>query len=142
MIRDSFYDLEKAGRVATFFALQFLILSFTLFHYILTYYINHSHYFLKMINKRKKNQSLSQFHCDKKQGIQKELSRVVHRKSCSENMQLIYRRTPMPKCDFNTSAWVFSCKFATYLQNTFSYEDFWRAASDDTAGIWFRTLFI
>ena len=39
---------------------------------------------------------------------------------CSENMQQIYRRIPMPKCDFSkaalqiywnhTSAWVFSCK--------------------------------
>ena len=28
-------------------------------------------------------------------------SRGVLRKSCSENMQQIYRRTPMPKCDFN-----------------------------------------
>ena len=43
-------------------------------------------------------------------------------------MQQIYKRTPMPKSDFNeaakqlywneTSAWVFSCKFATYFQNT------------------------
>ena len=47
-------------------------------------------------------------------------------------MEQIYRRTPMPKCDFNkialhlywnrTSAWVFSCKFAPYFQNTFSQE--------------------
>ena len=29
-----------------------------------------------------------------------------------------------------TSAWVFSCKFATYFQNTFSYEHLWTAASD------------
>ena len=38
----------------------------------------------------------------------------------------------MPKCDFNkvglqlygnhTSAWVFSCKFAAYFQNTFYQE--------------------
>ena len=44
-------------------------------------------------------------------------------------MQQIYRRTLMPKCDFNkvpkqlywnrTSAWVFSCKFAAYFQSTF-----------------------
>ena len=55
-------------------------------------------------------------------------------KRCSENMQQIYRRTPMPKCDFNkvalqlygnrTLAWVFSCEFPTYFQNTFSQEDF------------------
>ena len=41
-------------------------------------------------------------------------------------LQQIYRRTPMPKCDFNkvalqlywkhTSAWVFSCKFDAYFQ--------------------------
>ena len=51
---------------------------------------------------------------------------------CSENMQQIYRRSPMPKWDFNkvpkqlywnhTSAWVFSCKFAVYFQNTFFQE--------------------
>ena len=39
------------------------------------------------------------------------------------------RRTPIPRCDFHkvvkqlywnhTSAWVFSCKFAAYFQNTF-----------------------
>ena len=44
-------------------------------------------------------------------------------------MQQIYRRTLVLKCDFNkavlqlywnrTSAWVFSCKFAAYFQNTF-----------------------
>ena len=32
---------------------------------------------------------------------QKQPSRDVLRKRCSENMQQIYRRTPMPKCDFN-----------------------------------------
>ena len=47
--------------------------------------------------------------------IQKQPSRCVLNKRCSENMQQIYRRTPMPKCDFNkvtlqlywnrTSAW-------------------------------------
>ena len=33
--------------------------------------------------------------------FQKDLSRVVLRKRCSENMQQIYRRTPLPRCDFN-----------------------------------------
>ena len=56
------------------------------------------------------------------------------RERCSEKMQQIYRRTPMPKCDFNkvakqfskqfywnrTLAWVFSTKFAAYFQNIFS----------------------
>ena len=53
----------------------------------------------------------------------------VLRERCSENMQQLYRRIPIPKCDFNkvakqlysnhNSAWVFSCKFATYFWNTF-----------------------
>ena len=78
---------------------------------------------------------------------QKQLSRSVLRKRCSENMQQIYRRTPMPKCDLrtprpkcdftkvakqlywnHTSVWVFSCKFA-YFQNTFPWEHLWVAAS-------------
>ena len=32
---------------------------------------------------------------------QKQPSRDVLRKTRSANMQKIYRRTPMPKCDFN-----------------------------------------
>ena len=57
----------------------------------------------------------------------------------SENMQQIYRKAPMLKCDFNkvalqiyqnhASVWVFSCKFAAYFQNTFSEEHPWAAAS-------------
>ena len=39
-------------------------------------------------------------------------------------MQQIYRRTPMPKCDFNKvalrSTWAFSCKFDAYFRNTFT----------------------
>ena len=58
-----------------------------------------------------------------------------YRKTCSENMQQIYRGTPMPNCDFNNvakhiSAWVFSCKFAAYFQNTFSQKHLWMAASE------------
>ena len=34
----------------------------------------------------------------------KQSSRGVHRKSCSENMQQICRRTPVPKFDFNKVA--------------------------------------
>ena len=57
--------------------------------------------------------------------LQKQPPRGILEKRCSENMQQIYRRTPMPKCDFNKvtkqlywnyiSAWVFSCKFAAYF---------------------------
>ena len=46
----------------------------------------------------------------------------------------------MSKCDFNNvalqlywnriSAWVFSCKFAAYFQNTFFQEHLWVAASE------------
>ena len=63
----------------------------------------------------------------------KQLSIVVLTKRRSENMQQIYRRTPMPKCDFSkvalqlywnrTSTWVFSVNllhiFRTpFLKNT------------------------
>ena len=61
--------------------------------------------------------------------FQKQSSRGVLSKRRLENMQQIYRRTHMLKCDFNkvalqlywnhTSEWMFSCKFAAYLQNTF-----------------------
>ena len=71
---------------------------------------------------------------------QKQSPRGAPRKGCSENMQENYRRTPMPKCDFNkvekqlfwnhTLAWVFSCKFAAYFQNIyFFWEHLWCAAS-------------
>ena len=69
----------------------------------------------------------------------KQPSRGIFIKRCSENMLQIYRRRSMPKCDFNkvalqlywnrNSAWVFSCKFAAYFQNTFSEEHLWTAAS-------------
>ena len=36
--------------------------------------------------------------------VQKQPLRGVLRKRCSENMQQIYRGTPMPKCDFNKVA--------------------------------------
>ena len=61
------------------------------------------------------------------QKFQWQPSKDVFRKRCSENMQQIYRRIFMPKCDFNkvvkqlywihTLAWVFSSKFAAYFQN-------------------------
>ena len=59
---------------------------------------------------------------------QKQTSRGAFKKRCSENIQQIYKRTPMPKCDFNkvTKVWVFSCKFAAYFQSDFSQEHFGR----------------
>ena len=63
------------------------------------------------------------------------------KKRRSKNMQQIYRRTPMLKCDFTkfvlqlywncTLALVFSCKFASYFQNTFLKEHQWRATSEN-----------
>ena len=55
-------------------------------------------------------------------------------------MQQIYKRTPMPKCDFNkaalqfyrnhTSAWLLPSEFAAYFQITFCKEHLRRAASE------------
>ena len=63
---------------------------------------------------------------------QKQSSASVLKKRHSENIQQIYRRTPMPNCDFNkvskhlywnhTSALVFYCKFAEYFQNTRQFQ--------------------
>ena len=36
--------------------------------------------------------------------LQKQPFRGALSKRCSENMQQMYRRTPMPKCDFNKVA--------------------------------------
>ena len=41
--------------------------------------------------------------------IHKQPSWGVLRKRCSENMQQIYKRTPVPKCDFNKIAKQLSC---------------------------------
>ena len=59
----------------------------------------------------------------------KQPSRGVLRKRSFRNMHQIYRRTPMPKCDFNKVA-LLSCKFVAYFQNTFSKEHLSTAASD------------
>ena len=82
--------------------------------------------------------------------IQKQSPTGVSRRRCSENMQQIYRRTPMSKCDFSKvalqlywnhiSVWVFSCHFAGYFQNTFSEEHFWVAASDNSTVMFFNIL--
>ena len=45
-----------------------------------------------------------------KQLITEAATRGVLRKRCSESIQQIYSRTPMPK---------FSCKFAAYFQSNF-----------------------
>ena len=71
--------------------------------------------------------------------LQKQPSNGIIRKRCSEDMQQIYRITPIPKCDFNKVAkqlyWnctlprVFSCKFCAYFQNIFLWEHQWSDVS-------------
>ena len=64
------------------------------------------------------------------ESTQKQPFRGVLIKKCSENMQQIYRKTLMLKCDLSkvvkqlywnhTSVRAFFCKFAAYFQNSFS----------------------
>ena len=70
--------------------------------------------------------------------FQKLPSRGVFKKTYSENVQPIYRKTPKSKCDFNkitlqfywnhTSAWVFTCIFQ--ISCIFSEHLFLRAAME------------
>ena len=72
-------------------------------------------------------------------------------------MQQIYRKTPMPKCDFKkialqlswnrTSAWMFSCKFTAYFPRTPLDGCFWKrekreniilAFSDQTIQLFYK----
>ena len=55
--------------------------------------------------------------------IQKQSSRGFPRKRCSENTQQIYRRTPVPKCDFNKVVW---------FQNTFFKEHLGLSTSESS----------
>ena len=72
--------------------------------------------------------------------MQKQPSRGVLRKRISGNMHQIYRRTPVPKNDFNKVV-LLSCKFAAYFQNTFSKEHLWTAASNYVkTGIWSKSV--
>ena len=49
----------------------------------------------------------------RKVDTQKQPSRCVIMKRCSENKEQIYKRTPMPKCDYNKVAKVESKLFVT-----------------------------
>ena len=62
------------------------------------------------------------------------------RKRFSENMQQIYRKTPMSKCCKKTLVWVFSCKSAAYFQNIYSEEHLWMAASVNPSLVSVRNL--
>ena len=70
---------------------------------------------------------------------QKQPSRGIPSIRCSENVQQMYRRTPMLISNFNKVAkqlywnhilaWVFSCIFAAYFQNTFFWQHLCMAVS-------------
>ena len=68
--------------------------------------------------------------------LQKQPSIGVLRKRCSENMQQIYRRTPVLKCDFNKVAiplWHRSSPLnLLHISNTFLQEHLRRVASENT----------
>ena len=51
---------------------------------------------------------------------QKQPSRGVLMKGSSENMQQIYMRTPMPKCDFNKVAWVYPINLLHIFKTSFT----------------------
>ena len=95
--------------------------------YIITYFAKNQRLWIKFSCD---SQKIMDWFCSV--GIQqKQSSRGVFRKRCFENLKQVYKRTPMPKCDFNKvwsktslkshfGTWVFCCKFAAYFQNTFS----------------------
>ena len=67
-------------------------------------------------------------------------SRSVLKKNSSPNMHQIYRKTPVPKCEFNKVA-LHPCKFALYYHNTFSMEHLQMTASDFVKiGIWSKSV--
>ena len=52
--------------------------------------------------------------------LQKQPPRDVLKKRCTGNMLQIYRRTPMPQCDFNKVASHFSMGVLLYISSTFA----------------------
>ena len=48
--------------------------------------------------------------------FKKQPSRYVLKKTCSKKMQQIYRRSPMPKCDFNKIALRQRCSHVNLLR--------------------------
>ena len=53
-------------------------------------------------------------------------------KVCSKLWYATFNNVTLQLCWNRTSAWVFSCKFAAYFQNTFFSEHIWMAASADS----------
>ena len=95
-----------------------------------------SSYSVEMRENTDQNRKLNIFDCNLNatmsttNELQKQPSKDVLRKRYSENMQQIFKKTPMLKCDLNKDAkasllkshliWLLTCKFAAYFQNTFS----------------------
>ena len=89
---------------------------------------------------------------------QKQLSRGVLRERCSENMLEIYRRTSMPKCDFNKVAEItlwhgcFPVNFlhifrTAFLKNTsgqllLESDTGWKSLCDSISFMWVLNLYI
>ena len=64
---------------------------------------------------------------------------LLHEKSCLQSSRLDVlsawnftnlQENTHAEVWFHHSAWVFSCKFAAYFQNTFSWKHLWVAASE------------
>ena len=69
-------------------------------------------YYSYCLSKKYTRLKYSSFSC---LDMQKQPSRGILRKTCSENMQQTYRRTPLPKCDFNKN-----CKATARVYNRIS----------------------
>ena len=73
-----------------------------------------------------------------RKGVLKTYSEFTGEHPCRSVISIRLLYNFIPKCDFNKvalqlywnhiSAWVLSCRFAAYFQNTFSLEHLWRAA--------------
>ena len=58
---------------------------------------------MKLVKRNSEKSNIS-FYLNFEANIKKQPLRAVPGKGCSEHMQQIFRRTPMPKCDFNKVA--------------------------------------
>ena len=136
-----FFVINYIGNLRNKSCLGDLQLKQTLFHlchlYFQSFLFQHKYFFsnalrlaLNFNNIRNLKHVLTWDTLSNRYFKQKQPPTGVLKKKCCENMQDIYRRTPMLKCDFNkvakqfywncTSWWVFSCKLTAYFQNTFS----------------------
>ena len=87
------------------------------------------------------------FYLGKSFNLQKQSSRGVLRKKCPEKRNKFTLEHPgqsvisvklLATLLKSHLAWVLSCKFAAYFQNTFSSENLWRATSQFKTGNYSR----